>query len=278
MSAGRSNRKEEGADKAAFPPGTGVVRSDLQPRLFLSTIDEQAPELARRFALGLELADFCYAPGLEEAAVRKRAAGRAKGISHFWLHAPFAELFPCAVDPLIREVAVKRYRQTLALARQLGITRLVIHGGYIPQVYFPQWYVGQSVAFWREFLEEAPPDVTLALENVMEPSPDMLVQIVRQVDDPRLRLCFDAGHANTCVSRTPPIEWIGQMRPWLSHIHLHNNEGGADLHAPLGKGSIPMEDLLDTLLEQCPQATFTLENRDCGASLRWLADRGYLEE
>ena len=39
-----------------------------------------------------------------------------------------------------------------------------------------------------------------------------------------------------------------------------------------------MENLLDTLLEQCPQATFTLENRNCGASLRWLADRGYLEE
>ena len=91
----------------------------------------------------------------------------------------------------------------------------------------------QSVWFWREFLRDVPADMTLALENVMEPSPETLVSIAAQIDDPRLGLCLDVGHANTCVSETPPMDWIAPMAPWLRHVHLHNNQGDTDLHAPL---------------------------------------------
>lgn len=69
----------------------------------------------------------------------------------------------------------------------------MIHGGFVPQVYFPEWYVEQSVLFWRELLAELPPDMTIALENVMEPEPLLLADIARQVDDPRLGLCLDVG-------------------------------------------------------------------------------------
>ena len=181
-------------------------------------------------------------------AVREKMAG----IDHFWLHAPFAELAPCAVDPLVREVTARRYRQALSAARQLGIRRLVIHSGYIPLVYFPEWFTEQSVAFWREFLPEVPEDMVLALENVMDETPQLMTDIVRQVDDPRLGLCLDVGHANTCASRTPPMEWIAPMAPYLRHVHLHNNLGDWDLHSSLGEGSIPMQQILAALLEQCP--------------------------
>ena len=67
--------------------------------------------------------------------------------------------------------------QALDAAQALGIRRMVFHGGFIPHVYFPEWYVEQSVLFWRDFLQEVPPDFVLALENVMEPSPDTLVSI-----------------------------------------------------------------------------------------------------
>ena len=36
--------------------------------------------------------------------------------------------------------------------------------------------------------------------------------------------------------------------------------------------------VLDTVLRQCPAATFTIENQNCVPSLQWLAQRGYLEE
>ena len=175
------------------------------------------------------------------------------------------------------EIAAFCYAPNLedALARDLGVRQLVIHGGFVPQVYFPEWYVEQSVLFWRELLAELPPDMTIALENVMEPEPRLLADIARQVDDPRLGLCLDVGHATTFVSRVPPLEWVAPMAPWLRHVHLHNNAGHNDLHDPLGQGTLAMEQVLDTVLALCPAATFTLENQDCGPSLDWLRQHGY---
>lgn len=250
-------------------------REALWDRLYLSGIDSRAADLARENGLGLEIAAFCYAPNLGDPAVLSAVRRDMAGVERFWLHAPFAELCPCAIDPLVRQVTEKRYRQAADMAQELGVRRLVIHGGFVPQVYFTEWYVEQSVIFWRDFLRQLPQDMTIALENVMEPQPQLLAEIARQVDDPRLGLCLDVGHANTFVSRVPPLEWVAPMAPWLRHVHLHNNLGREDLHDPLGRGSIPMEQVLDTILELCPEATFTLENQDCGPSLDWLREHGY---
>ena len=250
-------------------------REALWDRLYLSGIDGRAAELARENGLGLEIAAFCYAPNLEDRTVVDAVRRDMAGVERFWFHAPFAELAPCAIDPLVRQVTEKRYRQAADLAQELGVRRLVIHGGFVPQVYFPEWYVEQSVRFWRDFLRQLPQDMTVALENVMEPRPGLLADIARQVDDPRLGLCLDIGHANTFVSQAPPVEWVEPMAPWLRHVHLHDNLGREDLHEPLGRGSIPMEQVLDAILELCPAATFTLENQDCGPSLAWLREHGY---
>ena len=235
----------------------------LRGKLFLSGMDENAAALARKWGLGLELTDFCEARKLEEPAAMEAARARCSGIGSLWLHAPFAELSPCAIDPRVREVVMLRFRQTVQAALSLGIRRIVVHSGYIPLVYFPEWFIARSVEFWREFLRDAPDGLCLALENVMEPGPDMLVQIAAGVDDPRFGLCLDVGHANTRVSETPPLDWIAPMAPWLRHVHLHNNDGDWDLHDALGQGMIPMPDILAVLAELSPAADYTIENQNC---------------
>ena len=255
-----------------------MERKELRDRLHLSGIDGQAAALAGKWGLGFEIAEFCWAPRLEQPDAMELVRQQITGVERLWLHAPFAELAPCAIDPLVREAALRRFRQTIRTAQTLGVKRIVVHGGYIPLVYFPEWYVEQSAVFWKELLADVPPDMVLAVENVMEPGPDMLVQIAQAVADPRLGLCLDVGHANTCVSDTPPLEWIAPMSPWLRHVHLHSNVGDTDLHQALGEGSIPMEAVLDAVLRAAPEATFTIENQDCRPSLIWLAERGYIEE
>ena len=96
-------------------------REALWDRLYLSGIDSRAAELARENGLGLEIAAFCYAPNLEDPAVLSAVRRDMAGLHRFWLHAPFAELIPCAIDPLVRQAAQHRFRQTLAAAQKLGI-------------------------------------------------------------------------------------------------------------------------------------------------------------
>lgn len=255
------------------------MKRDLKSRLFLSTIGSDSRALALQHGLGLEMADFCTAWNLDVDLEQNEKAARdaMAGLDRFWFHAPFAELCPAAIDPKVRAVTMERYRQALAVALGFGIRRLVIHSGFIPLVYFPQWFVEQSVIFWREFLRDAPKDITIALENVMEPGPEMPVEIARQVNDCRFGLCLDLGHANTRISETPPSDWIKPMTPWLRHVHLHNNLGDMDLHSDLGTGSVPMQEALDRLLE-LPHLTFTIENQLCAPSLSWLMERGYLKK
>lgn len=253
-----------------------MERRDMQERLYLSTIGEDAAAWARRYGLGLELAEFCTAWNLDRERERTMAGvkNQMEASARFWFHGPFAELCPAAIDPLVREIAARRYGQALDTAVSLGVSRMVLHAGFIPQVYYPQWFTEQSVLFWKEFLTRCPRGVTIALENVMEPGPEMLVEIVSQVNDPRLRLCLDVGHANANCSRVPPAEWMEPMAPWLSHVHIHNNLGDLDLHSDLGTGSVPMESVLDRLLEL--PVTFTIENMNCRKSIQWLLDRGYI--
>lgn len=245
-------------------------------QLYLSTIAEDAAAAARRYGLGLEIAEFCTACNMDEHYAPTDAALRKKlhGIGRRILHAPFNELFPCAVDPKARELATYRFRQAMRLSGIYGVEKIVFHGGYHPKLYYPVWYVEQSVAFWRDFLKDAP-DTQIVLENVLEEDPQLLPKIVEGVDDPRLRLCLDIGHVNAC-SAIPAEEWLRLCAPYLSHFHLHNNDGSWDTHSALDCGTLPIARLLRSADMLCPNATFTLEVTEAAPSVAWLLEHDIL--
>ena len=241
-------------------------------KIYLSTIDPRAQEIAKQYGLGLEIAEYCTAWNMDEKFPETDASVQAKlaGISDCVFHAPFNELFPCAIDKKARELAAYRYRQAIALAKQYGATKVIIHGGYNPHIYYPVWYVEQSILFWQTFLQDDP-GVQIVLENVLETEPEMLLDIVTGVGDPRLGLCLDVGHVNA-YSKVPVLDWLKAWAPHLSHFHLHNNDSSWDTHSALDCGSIPMRELLDQAQALCPKPTFTLEVMDAAPSVRWLLE------
>ena len=241
-------------------------------KYYLSTIAADAVGVAKEYGFGLEIAEYCTAWNMDEKFSETDASVREKlaGISDRVFHAPFNELFPCAIDKKARQLAAYRYRQAIALAKQYGATKVIIHGGYNSQMYYPVWYVEQSVLFWQAFLTEDP-GVQIVLENVLETEPEMLLDIVKGVDDPRLGLCLDVGHVNA-YSKVPVLDWLKVWAPFVSHFHLHNNDGTWDTHSGLDCGSIPMRELLDQAQMLCPEATFTLEVMDAAPSVRWLLE------
>ena len=241
-------------------------------KFYISTIAPDGAEAAREHGLGLEIAEYCTAWNMDDRFPETDAAVREKleGIPSNVFHAPFNELFPCAIDPKARALAAERYRQAMALAIQYGAEKIVIHGGYSSRIYYPVWYVEQSVEFWKAFLKDAP-GVPIVLENVLEETPDMLLDIVKGVDNPQLKLCLDVGHVNA-YSKIPAMDWLTQWAPYLSHFHIHNNDGSWDSHCALNQGTIPMKALLKKAMALCPDATFTLEVLEAKPSVNWLED------
>ncbi len=244
----------------------------IRDRLYLSTIDREAGKVARQYGLGIEIAEFCTAWNMDRElpAVEKTLKETLTGVSRRVLHGPFNELFPCAIDPKARQLAAYRFSQAAALAQAYGAGKLVLHGGFNPQMYYPQWYVEQSILFWREFLTKLPEGLTVCVENVLEPTPDMLLDIIRGVEDSRLRLCLDVGHVNA-YSRIPAKTWLTECGAYLSHLHIHNNDGTWDTHSALYEGTLPIRELLDIAMRET-EATATLELPKCEPSVRWLLE------
>lgn len=242
-------------------------------QVYLSTIASNAAELAEKYGLGLEIAEFCTACHLDEDFDRVDSMVRKKMNSsdRFVLHAPFNELFPCAIDPKARELARCRYRQAIALAQNYGASKVVIHGGYHPRMYYPVWYTEQSILFWKEFTAEIPEGMVVCLENVLEEEPMMLLDIIKGVDQSKLRMCLDIGHVNA-YSGIPVMDWLEACGAFLSHFHIHNNDGSWDTHSALPEGTIPVAELLNRAERLCPDATFTLELPEAESSIQWLMD------
>lgn len=258
-------------------------------QLYLSSIAPDAPETAREFGLGIELAQFCTAAFLDSPGKTLTGDSFLKSLhesldsslcasSRFLMHGPFNELTPAAIDPLVLEITERRYRQATRKAAALGCRKLILHAGFVPLVYYPEWFISRSVSLWEKLCREIPENLTVCLENVMEPEPGMLLDIIKEVGSDRLRICLDLGHANTSASRDSPEAWLHACAPYIVHIHLHNNDGVRDLHAPLFEGVMDIPALFSLHQALCPQASVTLELSECRASVLWLIEQGLLEE
>ena len=152
--------------------------------LYLSSIAPDAPEAAKEYGLGLELAQFCTAAFLDspETAgslfsqdascvnfLQESLAACLSSSDRFIMHGPFNELTPAAIDPLVLEITEKRYRQAIEKAAELRVPKLVLHAGFVPLVYYPEWFVSRSVLVWKQLIRDVPEHLTVCLENVMEP-------------------------------------------------------------------------------------------------------------
>ena len=153
---------------------------------------------------------------------------------------------------------------------------MVVHSGFMPRVYFPEWYLDQAAPFFRELLGTLPNDFELLIENVLDPEPKLLSDLIERIGDNRARVCLDVGHAFV-TSEIPVRGWIDALAPMLRHLHLHDNDGTFDFHLPPGDGKIGFPELFDFLDERVPAATWTFECPDASGCIRKLVSFGLIE-
>lgn len=210
----------------------------------------------------------------EELAAHAQSL-RAAGL-RTTIHAPFLDLNPGAVDPLIRSVTAGRFRQVFKAAGFLTPRVIVCHPGYDDLHYCNNRidWLKNSITFWREFTDAARETGTvIAIENIFDSDPSMLRALLEEVDDPVFRHCFDTGHWNMFATGTLE-EWFGELGHFIAECHLHDNHGHADEHLPVGEGMIDFSLVFNLLDTYAPHAVKTMEAHSIERLERTLKNAG----
>lgn len=198
-------------------------------------------------------------------------------------HAPFMDLRPGAIDPRIREASRERIGQVIALATYFRPAAIVCHPSFDSRYYVSseeQW-LENSLLTWRELLAAAGEiPVRLVLENVYEQGPRQLYRLLAALETPRCGFCFDTGHWQV-FARDSLVFWLECLHPFLRHVHLHDNNGEADAHLPVGEGCFPFGEFFRFLREKKLRPVFTIEahnEKNLRKSLENMERLGFLGE
>lgn len=180
------------------------------------------------------------------------------------LHAPFMDLNPGAMDPMVRSVTQLRFRQFLKVAAVLKPRAAVFHAAYDKWRYGGRkdlWF-DNSIDTWQTVMDAASKiGLRVAVENVFDEDPDALRMLIDAINSPDFGFCFDTGHFNL-FSAVPMEQWFASLGSRLVEVHLHDNDGKADAHWALGRGNIDFEKFFGLMDKYAPLPVFTVEAHD----------------
>jgi sugar phosphate isomerase/epimerase len=106
----------------------------------------------------------------------------------------------------------------------------------------------------------------------------MMKEMMEKVEDPRINICLDVGHGNAMTIKDVDIvEWLKVLGPYITHFHLHNNDGTGDSHSAFDEGTMDMKGVLLAIEDYCPEdVTYTIEARKAMDCLQWLEDKSFI--
>jgi sugar phosphate isomerase/epimerase len=161
----------------------------------------------------------------------------------------------------VRRAAVAELRRCLEVFAQVGAPWMNIHPhGHVP-MHDRAFSIERNLESLRELQEAARPlGVGLMIENL--PGDFNTVEQLAELLDPLpdLGLHLDIGHANLRVDGNTTESILKAYGSRLRHVHLHDNKGGsADLHLPLGTGTLDTARHVRALKATGYDDTITLE-------------------
>ena len=187
----------------------------------------------------------------------------SQNIKHRSLHAPFWDLNLGSAMPSLRKETMKWFNYAYKIAKELNCDSIVVHDGYVPFTSpIPNW-VKRAKTFWEEFFTDKDDSITMMIENMLELDSDVMLQEVDAVNDKRLKICLDVGHAHG-NSDMSVYDWVKTLNKRIGYMHLHNNHGKLtnrhnDEHNGFDNGTIDFKKLLKLTKQYCPKAILSVE-------------------
>ncbi len=216
---------------------TGFTCCDYSLNNYLKNTDLYEEKLNRFFNKSVaELQDF-FSPHKEGA--------RAAGVRIHQMHMPYPTFVPGAKDEVNDYLWNNVGPKSLEVCKFLDCHYIVVHGFKL------MTYYGSEEAEWaktKEFLEFLAPmakemDITLCVENLYNGQGQRMVEgpccnaekAAARIDEINdkfgaevIGFCYDSGHGN--LVGIDPYKFITTLGRRIKILHLHENDGLADLH------------------------------------------------
>jgi sugar phosphate isomerase/epimerase len=161
----------------------------------------------------------------------------------------------------IRNAAVDELRRCMTVFSEIGVKWMNVHPDRPAPMHDRACGIENNLQSLRELL---PLSEKLGVGIMIENLPDGFnsrQQLSELLDPmPELGLHLDIGHCNLRVTENTAEDLIRTYGHRLKHVHLHDNNGGyADLHLPLGAGTMDVPRYVKALKHSGYDATITLE-------------------
>ena len=184
----------------------------------------------------------------------------------------------------IRRASIVELRRCVDVFAGVGARWMNLHPDRHAPMHERSFFIEKNLATLSELLPYARErGIGLMIENLPGD-----FNTARQLGElleplPELGLHLDIGHSNLLVLESTVDELLAAYGPRLRHVHLHDNKGGAaDLHLPLGTGSVDVRRAVRALQSCGYDGTITLEvftpDRHHLAYSRDLLQRIWVEE
>jgi sugar phosphate isomerase/epimerase len=161
----------------------------------------------------------------------------------------------------VRHAAVEESKRCIEMFSRIGAAWMNLHPDRFAPMHERSFIVERNLESLRDLVPVARDwQVGLMIENL--PGHFNTVSQLAQILDPLpdVSLHLDIGHCNLLTDYNTAEEILAAYGSRLRHVHLHDNKGGsADLHLPLGTGTVDVPRHVRALQAIGYDSTITLE-------------------
>jgi sugar phosphate isomerase/epimerase len=225
--------------------------------LFVQTTDEVAHdfiEFAKVNRYGIELTSFAFPSVLDgdwKSVLRSYKLALKDFRNEVSIHGVFMDMITASRDDKIVCVSMERILQNIRIAEQIGAKIVTFCSCFNPctatsSPEYTKGYTQRQIKFWTKIAELAEGNLLLVFENLWEPQPELVRDVLDGVNSENFKALLDTGHANI-FSKVPIERWIHVLAEHLSYIHLNDNYGDFDSNLAPGEGNIRWDTFFDTI-------------------------------
>ena len=216
---------------------------------------ERMCSLAEEYDCAFEYNDFFVADVMDDPDRQENIiTGYGKYRNDFsidTMHGAFLDVTIHSDDPLIRDASILRIRQSMEIAKRMGLKGVVFHtgrlAGFRAPVYLKNW-CDRNIKFFTEIANQYPGQ-QIYMENMFDEAPDILAGLAEKMQGVgNFGICLDYAHA--MISDCSGREWIETLAPYIRHIHINDNDLQNDLHLAIGAGQIDWQEF-DRFIRRC---------------------------